>query len=162
VSPGKRVRNNEEDWHDPTKEDDAPDLPSFHSPRVDQEQLQISSFAQHPGIGGEHEIVLDYVENSAPDLKVGKERVIIESILSHNYTGLASQTWGRKRTHVYQTIQQKLLSARARKRFLCIVIRPQWRFLGMESNAAKVAFSQERRWSLLEAEENDQGDDESE
>ena len=51
---------------------------------------------------------------------------------SKGLTGLFDQTSGLKRTHRYQTIQQMLLRARERNRFLCIVMRPQFRLLWNE------------------------------
>lgn len=58
----------------PARDDDCPDLPGFHPPRVDEEELEVAALAQHPGVRGEHEVVLDDVEGATPRLQRREER----------------------------------------------------------------------------------------
>lgn len=61
VDSGVRVRHDGEDGQRPGGDDDRPNLPGFDPPRIDEEELEVAAFSQHPRVSREHEIVLHHV-----------------------------------------------------------------------------------------------------
>lgn len=69
IDPGVGVGDDGADGQGPARDDDGPDLPRLDPPRVDEEQLEVAAFAQHPCVGREHEVVLHHMEGSTPRLQ---------------------------------------------------------------------------------------------
>ena len=67
--PDVRVGHDRDEGEAPGADDDGPDLPGLDAPGVDEQELEVGALAQHPGVRGQHEVVLHHVKDAAPQLK---------------------------------------------------------------------------------------------